>query len=117
MCQGPKDIPESVAQASASASKVLGILSRDQIAREPIIAEVDPGRCTGCMDCMEVCFFTAVEEDEFMGRKVAKVLPGVCQGCGACVAQCADGAMELRAFSDEQIHAEITALFAVEVTR
>jgi len=116
MCQGPKDIPESVAQASASAAKVLGILSRDQIAREPVIAEVDRGRCTGCMDCMEVCFFTAVEEDEFMGRKVAKVLQGVCQGCGACVAQCSSGAMELCAFSDEQIHAEITALFAVEVT-
>ncbi len=117
MCQGPKDIPESVAQASASASKVLGILSRDSIAREPIIAEVNPDRCTGCMDCMEVCFFTAVEEDEYMGRKIAKVLSGVCQGCGACVAQCSDGAMELRAFSDEQIHAEITALFAMEVNR
>jgi len=117
MCQGPKDIPESVAQASATASKVLGILSKDGITREPIIAEVDPGRCTGCMDCREVCYFAAVDEDDYMGRRVAKVLSGVCQGCGACVAQCSDGAMELRVFSDEQIHAEITALFSQEVTR
>jgi heterodisulfide reductase subunit A len=69
------------------------------------------------MDCMEVCFFAAVEEEEYMGRKVAAVLPGVCQGCGACVAQCADGAMEMNSFTDDQIHAEITALFAGEVTR
>ena len=117
MCQGPKDIPESVAQASATAAKVLGLLSRDEIAREPIIAEVDTSRCTGCMDCAEVCFYAAIEEDEVGGRKVAKVLPGVCQGCGACVAQCSDGAMELHAFSDEQIHAEITALFEAEVAR
>jgi len=117
MCQGPKDIPESVAQASASASKVLGILSRDEIAREPIIAEVDPGRCTGCMDCREVCFFAAIDEEEYDGRTIAKILPGNCQGCGACTAQCSDGAMELRAFSDDQIHAEITALFASEVIR
>jgi heterodisulfide reductase subunit A len=117
MCQGPKDIPESVAQASAAASKVLGLLSNDEIAREPLIAVVNPGRCTGCMDCMEVCFFAAVEEEEYMGRKVAAVLPGVCQGCGACVAQCADGAMEMNSFTDDQIHAEITALFAGEVTR
>jgi heterodisulfide reductase subunit A len=115
MCQGPKDIPESVAQASAAAAKVLGLLSKDELEREPLIAEVNPARCTGCMDCLEVCFFAAVEEDEYMGRKVASVLPGVCQGCGACAAQCCDGAMEIRSFSDEQIHAEITALFAGEV--
>ncbi len=112
MCQGPKDIPESVSQASAAASKVLGLLSNDEIAREPLIAEVNPARCAGCMDCMEVCFFAAIEEEEYMGRKVASVLPGVCQGCGACVAQCVDGAMEMMFSTDEQIHAEITALFA-----
>jgi heterodisulfide reductase subunit A len=116
MCQGPKDIPESVAQASAAASKVLGLLSKDEIEREPLIAEVNPARCTGCMDCSEVCFFAAIEEDEYMGRRVASVLPGVCQGCGACVAQCPDGAMDIRSFTDEQLHAEITALFAGEVT-
>jgi heterodisulfide reductase subunit A len=112
MCQGPKDIPESVAQASASAAKALAILSNHEIVREPQIAEVNATRCTGCMDCKAVCFYDAIEEDDLHGRKVAKVNPGMCQGCGACVAQCLDGAMEMRLFNDEQIHAEITGLFA-----
>jgi heterodisulfide reductase subunit A len=116
MCQGPKDIPESVAQASAAAVKTLGLLSKEEITREPQIAEVDPTRCTGCMDCQEVCFYSAIEEDEYVHRKVAKVIPGVCQGCGACVAHCPDGAMGLKSFDDEQIHAEITGLFAEEST-
>lgn len=114
MCQGPKDIPESVAQASAAAAKVLGLLSKDEIAREPQVAEANPSRCTGCMDCQEICFYSAIEEDEYVGRKVARVIPGVCQGCGACVAHCPDGALELKSFNDEQIHAEITGLFAEE---
>jgi heterodisulfide reductase subunit A len=113
MCQGPKDIPESVSQASAAAAKALEILSKDELSREPQVAEVNPFRCTGCMDCMEVCFYTAIEEDEFMRRKVAKVNPGVCQGCGACVAACMDGALEMKIFNDEQIYAEITGLFAI----
>ncbi len=113
MCQGPKDIPESVSQASAAAVKALQILSKDELSREPQVAEVNPFRCTGCMDCMEVCFYTAIEEDEFMRRKVAKVNPGVCQGCGACVAACMGGALEMKIFNDEQIYAEITGLFAV----
>jgi heterodisulfide reductase subunit A len=117
MCQGPKDIPESVAQASAAAAKVLGLLSKSELEREPIIAEVDASRCTGCMDCEGVCFFSSIEKQDLGDRVVARVLPGVCQGCGACVAQCPTGAMEMRSFSDEQVHAEITALFAAEVPR
>ena len=117
MCQGPKDIPESVAQASASAAKALAILSNHEIVREPQVAEVNRVRCTGCMDCKAVCFYDAIEEDEFQHRKVAKVNAGMCQGCGACVAQCLDGAMEIRLFNDEQIHAEITGLFAGGVGR
>jgi heterodisulfide reductase subunit A len=114
MCQGPKDIPESVSQASAAASKALEILSSDELARDPQVADVNPLRCTGCMDCAEVCFYSAIEEDVFAKRKVAKVNAGVCQGCGACVAHCPDGALELKFFNDEQIYAEITGLFARE---
>ena len=114
MCQGPKDIPESVSQASAAASKALEILSSDELARDPQVADVNPLRCTGCMDCAEVCFYSAIEEDVFAKRKVAKVNAGVCQGCGACVAHCPDGALELKFFNDEQIYAEITGLVARE---
>jgi heterodisulfide reductase subunit A len=114
MCQGPKDIPESVSQASAAASKAMEILSSDELARDPQVAEVNPLRCTGCMDCVDVCFYSAIEEDTYAKRKVAKVNAGVCQGCGACVAHCPDGALELKFFNDEQIYAEITGLFAGE---
>jgi len=115
-CQAPRDIPESVAMASATAAKVLGLFSADELEREPTVALVNEQTCIGCFSCEQVCPYGAIEhvdvcdvEGHVCGA-VARVNPGVCQGCGTCVAVCPSKSVELQGFTDEQIYAEINAL-------
>ncbi len=114
-CQSPRDIPDSVAMASATASKVLGLFSAEELEREPLVARVDQGVCTGCFHCERVCPYGAVERKEIRDRKgvlqkvVAEVNKGVCQGCGTCEATCPSKSVELEGFTDEQIYAAINA--------
>ena len=115
-CQAPKDIPDTVSQAGAAASKVLGLLSASELVREPLVAEVDEAVCIGCFACESTCPYGAVEhttrKDAETGAEVevAKVNPGVCEGCGACIPVCRPKAMDLEGFSEEQIYREINAL-------
>jgi heterodisulfide reductase subunit A len=119
-CQAPRDIPDSVAMASAAAAKVLGLLSVAELEREPAVATVMEDTCIGCMSCRRVCPYGAVETKDILGRDgavirtVAEVNPGVCQGCGTCQAVCLSKSIELATFTDEQIYAEIEALAAWE---
>jgi heterodisulfide reductase subunit A len=115
-CQGPKDIPETVSQASAAAAKVMTLFSKDQLEREPIVAKVREAGCVGCFACRKVCAYGAVEEKEIRDRQgnlikvVAYVNPGVCGGCGTCQATCPSKSVELDGYTDEQIVAMIEAL-------
>ncbi|MDD2897777.1 MAG: CoB--CoM heterodisulfide reductase iron-sulfur subunit A family protein [Desulfuromonadaceae bacterium] len=115
-CQGPKDIPETVSQASAAAAKVMTLFSKDRLEREPIVARVKESGCVGCFACKKVCAYGAVEEKEIRDRQgnliktVAFVNPGVCAGCGTCQATCPSKSVELDGYTDEQVIAMIEAL-------
>ena len=118
-CQGPKDIPETVAQAGAAASKVIGLLCKDSLTCNPCVAQPDEMMCNGCSNCEKVCPYGAITyiDKEFRGpnrttliRRVAQVNPAVCQGCGACTVACMSGAMDLKGFSNRQILAEVDAI-------
>ena len=118
-CQGPRDIPETVAQAGAAASKVIGLLAKDKLLGNPCVAHSDELMCNGCSACERVCPYGAItyEDKEFRMpdrttrvRRVASVNPAVCQGCGACTVACPSGAMNLRGFSTQQIIAEVDAI-------
>ena len=118
-CQGPKDIPETVAQAGAAASKVIGLLSKDKLVGNPCVAHSDENMCTGCSLCERVCPYGAITyiDKEFkmpdrtvQKRRIALVNDAVCQGCGACTVACPAGAMDLLGFSVQQIMAEVDAI-------
>ena len=118
-CQGPKDIPETVAQASAAAAKVIGLLCKDSLTCNPCVAEPNEQMCNGCSNCEKVCPYGAITyaDKEFRGpnrttliRRVAQVNPAICQGCGACTVACMSGAMDLKGFSNKQILAEVDAI-------
>ncbi|MCR5807227.1 MAG: 4Fe-4S dicluster domain-containing protein, partial [Oscillospiraceae bacterium] len=119
VAQGPKDIPETVTQASAAAAKVIGILVKDQLTGNPCVAHSDELMCNGCSACEKVCPYGAItySDKEFRQpdrtvaiRRVASVNPAVCQGCGACTVACPSGAMDLKGFSNQQIMAEVDAI-------
>ena len=118
-CQGPKDIPETVAQAGAAASKVIGLLCKDALSCNPCVAQPDEMMCNGCSTCEKVCPYGAITyiEKEFRMpdrttriRRVASVNEAVCQGCGACTVACMSGAMDLKGFMNKQIMAEVDAI-------
>jgi heterodisulfide reductase subunit A len=119
--QAPKDIPETVAQASAAASKVQALFSRDELEREPVVAHVNELTCEGCFDCEKACPYGAIERKEIRDREgnllrlVSSVNQGLCEGCGACVVACRNHSIELEGFTDEQIHGEIVALWPTTV--
>ncbi len=119
VCQGPKDIPETVSQASACAAKVIGLLAKDKLKCNASVAGADEMICTGCSVCENVCPYgaiTYVDKEFRLGggrtevRRVASVNPAVCQGCGACTVTCPSGAMDLKGFSTKQIMAEVDAV-------
>ncbi len=98
--QGPKDISDTVSQASATASKIQALLSTDKLLQDPLIALVDEGICSGCGICVAVCPYEAREIDPHRG--VSVVHSALCQGCGACVSACPNFACELRNSSSTQ---------------
>jgi len=118
VCQGPKDIPETVSQASAVAAKVIGLLAKDKLKTNPCVASPNELMCNGCSQCANVCAYGAItyvdKEFRIAGktevRRVASVNPAVCQGCGACTVTCPSGAMDLSGFSSKQMMSEVEAI-------
>ena len=104
-CQGPKDIPDTVAQASAAAARVLAMISKGEVEIEAAVATIDENLCSGCKICSLICPYSAISFDE--EKKVCRVNEALCKGCGACVSGCMSHAIDLRHFTNEQILAQI----------
>jgi len=109
-CQGPKDIPDSVAQASAAAGEALALLSKGWVSTLAETSRIDQDLCAGCRLCVQVCPYSAIEFDD--EKRAAKVNDALCQGCGSCAAACPSGAAGVDHFLDRQIFAEIRALLS-----
>jgi heterodisulfide reductase subunit A len=107
-CQGPKDIPDSVAQGAAAAARVQGMITKGTVMIEPIIATIDEARCSGCRICNTLCPFNAI--DYLEDKTVSYINPALCKGCGTCVAACPAQAISGANFTSDQITAEIEGL-------
>jgi heterodisulfide reductase subunit A len=103
--QGPKDIPDSVAQASGAAARAAIPMVKGEVEIEPIVAVVDSDVCGGCEVCLELCPFGAVERED----EQAVINVALCKGCGTCVAACPSGALDQQHFRTSQIMAQIEA--------
>jgi heterodisulfide reductase subunit A len=110
--EGPKDIKDSVTQASAAASRANILMAKGKVTVEAITSRIDPEICTGCGKCSKVCPYHAIEVDK--EKKTAKVIEAACSGCGTCGAECLFGAITMRHFTDEQINSQIDASTEVE---
>ncbi len=99
----PKDIPDTVAQASGAASKVLEMFSQKELHHDPMIATVDEDICSGCGLCISLCPYDARETEIKNGKRIAKVNEILCEGCGCCIAACPSGASQQRNIKDNQL--------------
>ena len=103
--QGPKDIPDSVAQASGAAARAAIPMVKGEVQIEPIVAFTDEEVCGGCAVCLELCPYGALTKED--GHAAVNI--ALCHGCGTCVAACPSGAMNQSHFKTEQIMAQIEA--------
>src|SRR5512141_174185 len=107
-CQGPKDIPASVAQGAAAAARIAGMITKGTVMIEPVVAAISEEECSGCRICNGLCPFNAIlfQAD----RKVSSINAALCQGCGTCIAACPANAISGTMFSDDQIMAQIDGI-------
>jgi heterodisulfide reductase subunit A len=107
-CQGPKDIPDTVAQASAAAAEAISLSAQGEIEVEPITATIDPDLCAGCKLCIEICSYSAIDFLEAKG--ISMVNEALCKGCGACTAICPSKAARQNHFTQGQVLAEVEGM-------
>lgn len=107
-CQGPKDIPDTVAQASSAAARILAYISKGEVEIEPIQTYIDPELCAGCRLCNNLCPYGAISFIE--EENISRVNEALCKGCGTCAAACPSSAAIAKHFSDKQIFAEIEGI-------
>lgn len=111
-CQFPKDIPDSVSQGRAAAAAALELIDKGSVAAEAAISCVDEDGCSGCGICELLCPFQAIELQPRNDKRVSHVNEALCKGCGTCGAACPSGAITVHHFTDEQILAQVEALFS-----
>jgi heterodisulfide reductase subunit A len=112
-CQSPKDIPDTVAQASGAAARAMILLSQGEVEIDPTVAEVIREKCSGCGECILACPYNAIERVE--GK--AQVNVALCKGCGTCVGACLAKAIIGYHFTDEELVAQIEGIFERESER
>ncbi len=115
-CQGPKDIPASVAQGSAAAARASRILHSETWQIEPTVAVVWPDRCVSadgkaCGICERSCPYGAIDYEK---GKAAVVITAKCHGCGACVGECPHDSITQLHYTDAQVLSQIHTLLAIE---
>ncbi len=109
-CQGPKDIPDTVAQSGAAAAQALALIDAGVVELEPNTAHVNEDACSGCKTCLPLCPYQAISFVEGNRASINEVL---CKGCGTCVAACPSGSISQNLFTDEEIFEEIDGLLAL----
>ena len=108
VCQGPKDIPDTVSHASGAAAQSLALSARGKVEVSPVSSWIDPEICIGCQTCIKLCAYSAIEYNERKG--ISEVNEAVCKGCGSCSGFCPSNAAQVKHFSPRQVFAEIEGI-------
>ncbi len=103
MAQGPKDIPDTVSQASGAASRAVALMNQGKYFYDPMYAFVERDKCTGCELCVPSCPYNAIS----MKDGKAEVNHAICKGCGVCISYCPENAIDMNLYSNEQLLEEV----------
>jgi heterodisulfide reductase subunit A len=107
----PSTVREAIAQGLGAASRAAGVLAKEALYTSGIVADINPETCCGCLGCLEVCPYGAI--NYFEERGVCQVNKVLCKGCGGCAATCPSNSARLDGFSNEQIYAQIEQALAM----
>ena len=110
VCQGPKNVTESIQSALSAVSKANSLVSKGEIELEPTLAKINKNLCEWCDKCHEVCPYDAINKAEYEGKSVAFVNEPNCKGCGMCLPVCPVNAIELIGYTDKEIESMIEAM-------
>jgi heterodisulfide reductase subunit A2 len=114
-CQSPRTVGESVAAGLAAVAQSAALLKKGFAELEPLVAKVDPDKCTGSGACLTACPYGSITSIEWDGRQIATVDPSTCKGCGGCVPVCEQDAIDLLGYTDAQMRAAIEEMVAAPV--
>jgi heterodisulfide reductase subunit A len=106
--QAPRDIAETIAQASGAASKVISLFSGEVFHKEPTTITLNPHLCSGCGTCVDTCPYQALQLNKELNQ--VNIIEALCEGCGDCAASCRSHALELRNCTDLQLYNMIDSL-------
>jgi len=106
----PSTIREAIAQGLGAASRAAGVLSKEALYTSGIVADISPDTCCGCLGCVQVCPYGAI--NYFEDRGICQVNKVLCKGCGGCAATCPSGSARLDGFSNQQIYSQIEKALA-----
>ncbi|MCC6476688.1 4Fe-4S dicluster domain-containing protein [bacterium] len=110
VCQGPKDIPDTVAQGGAAAAQAMKLMNSGEVLLDAAYAVIEDSLCSGCRICNGLCPYSAITYDE--NTKISHVNAAMCKACGTCVAACPSAAISARHFTDDQIYAQLEAILS-----
>jgi heterodisulfide reductase subunit A len=111
-CQGPRDIPDTVAQAGAAAAEAMALIDKGHVEQEPNTAYIREEDCSGCKSCIPLCPYTAIAFID--AKSKAAINEALCKGCGTCVAACPSGSIVQNLFEDDEIFNEIEGVLAYD---
>ena len=111
--ESPKDIKESVTQASAAAVRAIRLMQSDHITAEAITSVVIEDKCKSCGICAEVCPYNAITVDT-KKKTPARVTTAACAGCGTCAAECPFDAITMNHYTDAQIIDQIDTMLELQ---
>ncbi|MBA3021044.1 CoB--CoM heterodisulfide reductase iron-sulfur subunit A family protein [Propionicimonas sp.] len=114
-CQSPRTAGESVAAGLAAVAQSAALLKKGYAELEPLVARIDPEKCTGSGDCLTACPYDSITSIEWDGRQIASVDPATCKGCGGCIPVCGADAIDLLGYTDAQMRAAIEEMFEASV--
>jgi heterodisulfide reductase subunit A2 len=114
-CQSPRTAGESVAAGLAAVAQSAALLKKGYAELEPLVARIDPEKCTGSGACLTACPYDSITSIEWDGRQIASVDPATCKGCGGCVPVCGADAIDLLGYTDAQMRAAIEEMIQADV--
>lgn len=114
-CQAPRTMGESVSAGLAAVAQSAALLKKGFAELEPLVAVVDPDKCTGSGECLSACPYDSITSIEWDGRQIASVDPATCKGCGGCIPVCGADAIDLLGYTDEQMKSAIEELIVTDM--